>query len=146
MSAMENIFERLDLTQSGQRYFVIVFLEAVTGMLRALTSNENLIYSYVSYQIPVGGRGLRLGGAYSDSSYCWGKELAASQTHGTASIASLFAVYPFIRRQKSNLSGTFTLDDKQLNDIVSINSSVKQVQVGTFDLVGNHQDTLGEAA
>lgn len=111
--------------------------------LRALTSDQHLTYAYVAYQVPVGGRGLRMGGAYSDSSYRLGKELAASQTHGTASVASLFAVYPFIRGQKNNLSGTFTLEDKRLNDVFLINSSDKQVQVATLGLVGNHQDTLG---
>lgn len=111
--------------------------------LRALTSDQNLAYAYVAYQIPVGGRGLRLGAAYADTRYRLGKDLAVSQTHGTATSASLFAVYPFIRSQNSNLSGTFTWEDKQLNDVGSILSSDKQVQVATLGLVGNHQDALG---
>ena len=113
--------------------------------LRALASNQNLTYAYASYQIPVGGKGLRMGGAYSATSYRLGQELAASQTHGTASIASLFAVYPFIRSNLSNLSGTITLEDKQLNDVYSTAPVDKTVQVGTLGLVGNHQDLLGGA-
>jgi hemolysin activation/secretion protein len=113
--------------------------------LRALTSNQNLSYAYAAYQIPLGGRGLRMGGSYSATSYRLGKELAVTQTHGTASIASLFAVYPFIRGQRSNLSGTISLEDKQLNDVYSTAPVDKTVQVGTLGLVGNHQDTLGGA-
>lgn len=113
--------------------------------LRALTSNQNLTYAYAAYQIPAGGGGLRMGGSYSATSYRLGKELAISQTHGTASIASLFAVYPFIRGQRSNLSGTISLEDKQLNDVYSTAPVDKTVEVGTLGLVGNHQDTLGGA-
>ena len=112
---------------------------------RALTSDQNLIYAYAAYQIPVGARGLRMGGAYSDTSYRLGKEFAALDAHGTATIASLFAVYPFVRGQKSNLSGTITLEYKQLNDINYALSSDKIVQVGTLGVSGNHQDTLGGA-
>lgn len=113
--------------------------------LRALTSNQNLTYAYAAYQIPLGGRGLRMGLAYSDTSYRLGKEFATLEAHGTATIASLFAVYPFIRSQISNLSGSITLEDKQLNDVNFVLSSDKTVQVGTLGLVGNHQDTLGGA-
>lgn len=111
---------------------------------RALTSDQNLIYSYAAYQIPLGSRGLRMGGAYSYTSYRLGKEFAALDAHGMATIASLFAVYPFVRSQKSNLSGSITLEDKQLND-VTLFSSDKTVQVGTLGVTGNHQDTLGGA-
>jgi hemolysin activation/secretion protein len=113
--------------------------------LRALTSEQDLTYAYIAYQIPVGGNGLRLGGAYSATGFRLGKELAASQTHGNANIASLFAVYPFIRSQKSNLSGIFTMEDKQLKDVVSTIFSDKNVQAGSLGLVGNHRDSLGGA-
>jgi hemolysin activation/secretion protein len=112
---------------------------------RAVTSNQNLTYAYAGYQIPLGGRGFRLGGTYSTTSYHLGKEFTSLQAHGTASIASLFAVYPFIRSQKSNLSGTITLEGKQLNDDNFALTSDKSVQVGSFGLVGNHQDALGGA-
>lgn len=113
--------------------------------LRAVASNQDLTYAYAAYQIPLGGRGLRLGASYSDTGYRLGKEFAVLQAHGTASIASLFAVYPFIRSQTSNLSATITLEDKQLNDDNVVLSSDKTVQVGTLALVGNHKDAHGGA-
>ncbi len=112
--------------------------------LRALASDQNLTYVYGAYQIPVGGSGLRLGGAYSGTSYSLSKELAFLQSHGTATIASLFAVYPFIRSQSGNLSGTFTLEDKKLEDVIaSTTTADKQVQAATVGLVGNRQDAFG---
>ena len=113
--------------------------------LRAVTSNQDLTYAYAAYQIPLGGSGFHLGAAYSDTSYRLGKEFAVLQAHGTASVASLFAVYPFIRSHLSNLSGTVTLEDKQLNDDNLLLSSSKTVEVGTLAVVGNHQDTLAGA-
>ena len=111
--------------------------------LRALTSDQDLTYGYFAYQVPVGVSGLRVGGTYSGTSYSLGKQLTSLQSHGSATVGSFFAVYPFIRSQDSNLSGTFTLEDKQLNDADLFNTSDKQVKVATFDLIGNHQDTLG---
>jgi hemolysin activation/secretion protein len=115
--------------------------------LRALTSNQNMTYVRISYQIPVGGSGLRLGAAYSDTSYRLGQEFAALQAHGTATSGSLFAVYPFVRSQVSNLSGTFTYEDKKLDDQtdVPITASDKHVQLANLGLAGNLQDTLGGA-
>ena len=111
--------------------------------LRAVTSNQNLTYGYAAYQIPVGGKGFRLGGTYSDTSYHLGKDFTVLQAHGTASIASLFAVYPFIRSRPTNLSATITLENKHLTDDSILSSSDKTVRVGTLALVGNHQDTFG---
>jgi hemolysin activation/secretion protein len=110
--------------------------------LNALISNENLTYAYAAYQIPLGSRGMRMGLSYSDTSYRLGKEFASLQSHGTANITSLFMVYPFDRGQINNLSGSITLEQKQLND-VTLFTSDKTIQVGSIGFVGNHQDTLG---
>lgn len=114
--------------------------------LRALASDQNLTYARIAYQIPVGSSGLKLGAAYFDTRYRLGKEFAALQAHGTAS-SSLFAVYPFIRSQATNLSGMLTWEDKKLSDQadVPITTSDKHVQLANFGLAGNHQDTLGGA-
>jgi len=111
--------------------------------LRALGTDQNLSYAYLAYQIPVGGRGLRLGVAYSGTNYRLGKELAATETNGSATIGSLFTVYPFIRSQKSNLSGTVTLESKQLSDEIVTVPIDKQVNLATFGLTGNRKDKFG---
>jgi hemolysin activation/secretion protein len=118
--------------------------------MRAMDSNQNLAYGYVAYQVPVGGSGLRLGTTYFDTRYRIRKDFAAAQPHGTASSASLFAVYPFIRSLASSLSGTFILESKKLVDISSdlfgtFGTTDKQVQLANLGLNGKHQDALGEA-
>lgn len=111
--------------------------------LNALTSDQDLSYSRISYSLPVGGSGLKLGAAYSDTSYRVGKEFAALLSHGTATSSSLFATYPFIRSQADNLFGTLSWEKKQLNDESILSITSKQVQLLSLGLNGNHQDVLG---
>lgn len=115
--------------------------------LHALTSDQSMSYARIAYQIPVGGSGLRVGVAYSDVRYWLGKEFVALKSHGTATSGSVFAVYPFIRSQASNLSGTLTWEDKKLGDRTDapVTTSDKHVQLANFGLAGNHQDALGGA-
>ena len=113
--------------------------------LRALTTDQNMSYARVAYSIPLGGSGLRVGTAYSDTRYRLGREDASLQAHGTAISRSLYATYPFVRSLTSNLSGTLTWEDKNLHDQYdSTNTSVdKHVQLVSLGLNGNHKDALG---
>lgn len=113
--------------------------------LRALTSDQHLTYARITYQIPVGSSGLRVGAAYSDVRYRLGKEFAALQAHGTATSGSVFAVYPFIRSQASNVSGTLSWEEKKLGDRTDapITTSDRHVQLANLGLAGTQQDALG---
>jgi hemolysin activation/secretion protein len=110
-----------------------------------LTSGDNLSFARLAYQLPVGSDGLRLGAAYSDIHYKLGKEFEALQAHGTATSASVFAAYPFIRSQFKNLSGTVSYEDKNLKDYVDGTNTYtpKKVGVTTLGLSGSLQDALG---
>ncbi len=115
--------------------------------VRALASDQDLTYTRIAYQIPIGSNGLRLGAAYFDIRYRLGKEFAPLQAHGTATSSSLFAVYPFIRSQTGNLSGTLTLEDKQLEDLTDapVTATNKYIHLANMGLAGNYQDTLAGA-
>jgi hemolysin activation/secretion protein len=110
-----------------------------------LTSGDNLSFARLAYQLPVGSDGLKLGAAYSDIHYKLGKEFEALQAHGTATSASVFAAYPFIRSQFKNLSGTVSYEDKNLKDYVDGTATFtpKKVTVTSFGLSGSLQDALG---
>lgn len=114
--------------------------------VRALASDQDQTYARVAYQIPAGSSGLRLGAAYFDTRYRLGKEFAPLQAHGTATGTSLFAVYPFIRSQESNLSGTLTLEDKKLDDFTDapVTAAAQHIRLASFGLAGNYHDLLGE--
>jgi hemolysin activation/secretion protein len=104
---------------------------------QALSSNKNLTYSRLTYQLPVGGNGFKVGGTYSDTHYKFmfnGVEL-----RGSASSTSIYGIYPFIRSQVNNVYGTLTLEQKDLSD-VQVATIDKQVRLTSFGLAGNHQD------
>jgi hemolysin activation/secretion protein len=96
-------------------------------------------YARVSYQLPVGHDGFRLGLAYADTRYNLGKNFTGIS--GLATSSSVFATYPFIRSQTSNLSGTLTWETKKLTDQTVLLSN-KQVRLFNLGLSGNHQDAL----
>ncbi len=116
--------------------------------LRALTSDQSLTYARFAYQLPLGNSGLRAGAAFSDTRYKLGKEFSGLQASGAANSGSLFAIYPLLRGQVSNLSGTLTLENKNLTDKISTfnTSTDKNVQLISLGLAGNRQDALGGAA
>lgn len=110
-----------------------------------LTSGQELRFGRLAYQMPVGSDGLRVGTAYLDTRYQLGREFAALAANGSASSASVFAAYPFVRSQLVNLSGIAALERKHLNDRVDSTSTVtdKNVTVGSLGLAGNLQDAWG---
>ena len=113
--------------------------------LRALVSDLNMTYARIAYQLPVGSDGLKVGGAYSDTRYVLGKDFAALRAHGTATSASLYVTYPFIRNPISSLYGTLTWENKTLLDLTDapISSASKQVQLLNFGMMGKRQDGFG---
>jgi hemolysin activation/secretion protein len=113
--------------------------------LRALASNEHLLYGRIAYQLPVGYDGLHVGVAYAATDYELGKEFKPLGAHGNAENASVYAVYPFIRTLTRNLYGTATLEDKRLKDYTDTPStnSYKVVDNVNLGLAGNNQDKLG---
>ena len=113
--------------------------------LNALSSGEDLSYGRLAYQLPVGSDGLRAGAAYFDTRYRLGKDFSALEAHGTGSGGSAFVVYPFILTQKSNMTGTVSLEEKHLTDYADATDTVteKHVYLANLGMSGAHRDTLG---
>lgn len=113
--------------------------------LNALSSGEDLRYGRLAYQLPIGGDGLRAGAAYFDTSYRLGKDFSVLEAHGTGTGGSAFVVYPFILTQRSNLTGTASLEEKHLTDYADATATVteKHVYLADLGLSGVHRDTLG---
>ncbi len=110
-----------------------------------LTSGSGLNYGRVAYQLPVGSDGLRVGAAYFETRYELDKEFKRLDAHGTASSASIFAAYPFIRSQFSNLNGTLSWEQKNLSDSVDATATTtdKRAKLLTAGLFGTRQDAFG---
>jgi hemolysin activation/secretion protein len=112
--------------------------------LRAVTSDQNMQYAQVSYRMPVGVDGLKVGVAFSDTTYKLGKEFTGLLANGSATSASVFAAYPLIRSQLTNLYGTVTYENKKLKDTSGIVAATtnKTVDLVSLGLSGNHLDSL----
>ena len=109
--------------------------------VRALTSDQDMKYGRISYQLPIGSNGIKLGLAYSDMSYTLGKQYSANDFHGTASSSSVFVTYPFMRGQLANLYGTITYEQKDLHDI-NADTIDKKVRLVNLGFTGNRQDAF----
>ena len=112
--------------------------------MRVLASDLNMRYARLAYAIPMGSS-WRAGVAYSDTTYKLGEEFASLQASGSATSSSVYAMYPFIRSQTSNLSGTLTFEDKHLIDLTGapVSAADHRVLLSNFGLTGNHQDSFG---
>jgi hemolysin activation/secretion protein len=110
--------------------------------LRAVASDQNMQYAQVSYRMPVGVDGLKVGVSFSDTTYKLGKEFTNLLASGTATSASVFATYPLIRSQMSNLYGTMTYENKKLNDKTAATTANKTVDMVSLGLSGNNMDAL----
>jgi len=143
----------LELDNYGNRYVgewrvgASVALNSPLGLgdllsLRAITSGDLMSYARLSYQLPVGVSGLKVGAAYSDTHYKLGEEFAYLQSHGSASSASVFASYPLVRSQGNNLTSTLNWEEKKLLDQTDtpLTQIDKQVQLVTLGLAGSRQD------
>ncbi|MDD2775951.1 MAG: ShlB/FhaC/HecB family hemolysin secretion/activation protein [Gallionella sp.] len=113
--------------------------------LRALVSDQNMSYTRLAYQLPIGGDGLKVGWAYSNTRYYLGKEFATLKAHGMATSTSLYATYPFIRSQLASLYGTLTWESKELVDQtdVPLTTASKQVRLFNLGVMGKRQDSVG---
>ena len=73
-------------------------------------------FGRVSYETPVGYRGLRLGGGLARVQYQLGGPFAALEPTGTGNVADLSFSYPIIRQRATNVFVRGTLDNKDLTD------------------------------
>jgi hemolysin activation/secretion protein len=110
--------------------------------LRGVVSDMNMQYAQISYRMPVGVDGLKVGVSFSDTSYKLGKEFAYLSASGTATSASVFATYPLIRSQMSNLYGTMTYENKKLTDKTLASTTNKTVDLVSLGLSGNQIDAM----
>jgi hemolysin activation/secretion protein len=109
---------------------------------RGMTSNQDMTYLRLAYQLPLNGNGLKLGAAYSDMNYALGREFADLNARGTANNASIYLSYAFVRSQLTNLHGTLTWEQKDTHDRQESNVD-KKVKLVNFGLAGSRQDAFG---
>jgi hemolysin activation/secretion protein len=115
---------------------------------QATTAGEGLNSQRVAYQLPVGGDGLRLGAAYSNTTYELRKQFSPLDATGYARVATFGATYPFVRSLGLNVTGVLAYDAKRLEDRVgAVDAEVrKRNDGGTAGVNGNWLDSGGTAS
>lgn len=115
---------------------------------RLTTTGRGLTSTRLAYQLPLGGDGLRLGAAYSNTDYRIGKDFSVLDASGEARVATLNASYPLVRSLAFNLAGQLAWDGKRLEDRVGATASetTKRNDVFTAGLSGNWLDGAGKAS
>ena len=110
--------------------------------LRASQSDAQFRYARLAYQLPAGGRGLQLGGAWSAMRYRLGQDFAVLLAHGSAEIGSAYALYPLQRRRDTNLNLQANLDHKHLVDRTDSTEAMsdKTITLLTLGISGDQSD------
>jgi len=118
-------------------------------VMRAM-GDDTTTLGRLSYTIPVGPMGTRLGANYSQLEYSVGGIFSNLQSRGDAKVTSLFAQHPFIRTRNMNLYGYAGYDHKKLMDrfdsILVQNPRSSNLLTGGLsgDLRDNFSSTPGE--
>lgn len=110
-----------------------------------LTKGFNgLEYGRLAYQIPVGGDGIKLGVAYSNTDYRLGKTFSALDAGGDAHTYTLNASYAFIRTRNFNVYGQVAHDWRDFQDRVGATATVaeKATRVTSLMLSGDARDAF----
>ncbi|MEQ1775374.1 MAG: ShlB/FhaC/HecB family hemolysin secretion/activation protein [Burkholderiales bacterium] len=105
---------------------------------------NGLDYGRLAYQLPVGGDGFKLGGAYSRTQYRLGKLFSALDASGESDTVSLNVSYPFIRTRNINLYGQAAYELRDFQDRVASTATVtdKSTRAATLSFSGDARDSL----
>ena len=85
-----------------------------------LGAGGRLSYGRLSYELPVGGNGTRLGASYSQVEYELGKDFAVLDASGRADVLELSLSHPIIRSRSRNLFGRLGWQRKDLDDRIGL--------------------------
>lgn len=104
------------------------------------------LYDYnLSYLLPAGGQGVKLGIGYSRLHYSLGEDFASLMANGLAKTTSVYATYPFARSRDHNLTGRLGYDHKQIQDRIDISGTDSRKKAGVWSLTlsGDSRDSFG---
>ncbi len=105
-----------------------------------------LAYGRVGYELPVGGRGTRLGFSVARVEYELGKDFAALDASGKADVFEAGLTHPFVRARAQNLFGRLGWQEKRLDDRLDAFGFVEDKKLRSFYAGFNYEqrdDWLG---
>ncbi|MBS0511247.1 MAG: ShlB/FhaC/HecB family hemolysin secretion/activation protein [Proteobacteria bacterium] len=90
-----------------------------------------LAYGRLSYELPLGGNGTRLGASYSQVDYELGKDFSVLDASGRADVFELSLSHPIIRSRSRNLFARLGWQRKDLDDRIGLISRRDEKSVRT---------------
>jgi hemolysin activation/secretion protein len=112
---------------------------------RGFLTNDSLMeFGRISYVIPVGPYGTRIGASATAFDYELGKDFAAAQSNGDGQVYTLYALHPFLRTRNANLFVQAAAEHKDLVDridSVGIRED-RKINSGKLGVVGDFRDRL----
>lgn len=150
---------RVELDTLGSRYTGVSRLGAQVAVAspaglgdslvlhaRSTTSDLGLYDGGLSYVLPVGGSGLKLGASVAGVSYHIDPDFFAQDLHGSALATDVFATYPLVRSRNLNVFGLSRVGYKRFDDhfddalgTLSTRKSSTGLQLG---VLGDFRDSL----
>jgi hemolysin activation/secretion protein len=109
-----------------------------------LQAAEGASYARLGYSVPAGVSGLRLGAAYTGTTYDLCCEFAALGARGDAQTATLSAMYPVVRGRDQSVYVAATFDARHyFNATIAGTTSDKKANVVTLAGSGDSRDFFG---
>ncbi len=114
-------------------------LISVTGLT---SSGGGSPMGRLSYIVPVGPWGTKLGASYSKLNYTLGKDFESLKAHGTAEVGSIYMLHPFVRTRNFNVVGIVGADRKKLGDFVDFRNTTDDKRLRNYKagLSGDYSD------
>ena len=112
---------------------------------RGFITNDSLMkFGRLSYVIPVGPYGTRIGASATAFEYELGKDFESLQSNGDGKVYTLYALHPVLRTRNSNLFVQAAAEHKDLEDRIDSFGTVEnhKINSGKLGVVGDFRDRL----
>src|SRR6185436_5996992 len=111
---------------------------------RGFVTDEAMKFGRLSYVIPLGHYGTRIGASATGFQYTLGKDFAPIGANGEGQVYTIYALHPILRTRNANLFVQGAAERKDLEDRQdSVNAVVDQtITNGKLGVVGDFRDRL----
>jgi hemolysin activation/secretion protein len=111
---------------------------------RGFLSDGDMQFGRLSYVIPVGPYGTRIGASYTAFAYELGEEFEALEANGEGQVLTIYGLHPLLRTRNANLFLQAGFEGKKLEDrIDSVGTSEERdITAGKIGVVGDFRDRL----
>ena len=112
--------------------------------VRGFTTDEQMWYGRIAYDLPVGYWGTRVGASYSRFDYALGKDFASLLASGEGEVTNVYAFHSLIRTRNTNMLLNVGTENKKLVDRIQSTTPVTVTEQNIYSyklgVVGDFRD------